>query len=596
MSAATDQSKASLFIPALLYIFVPSVLVLFHFSEWPKLAVLATGLAGILLYPQAREGKGGWLALFSGTWPYLILAAGIVWLSGVLPPFAENTDWRKHYALFNALVDQPWPPKFITGDGVSALRYSLGFYVVPALAAKWLGTWALSFAIFAWCTFGCYLGLVLAFGDKPRSKLQCFLIGTVFLLFSGADIVGAYLVANFPKPPMPFMHFEWWSGFGAFPSAVTSIFWTPQHLIAGWVGAFLFIRYPLKAVRSSGLIVCAAALWSPFIAIGLIPCFAWAVWTTSFRELLTKLNFVVAPVLLLISAQYLGKGTEGIPFSMIWNATAFAVGPWIWFILLEFLFIAVALWLLNPAARTIILMHGGFLLMLCFFSGGWLNDLLMRASIPALGVLAIYAANTIVSTRYDARKIPVLILFLAGLATPLGEIWRGVTSSRLNGMDKISIPAIVGEQEILRPQYLVRSKEEIKVLPPVFNEGNLKFAPFGLADFDFKLRRVSSDSFVDAGMTSQIMVLPAGYYKLAATLDWDAAAQAPGKNAGHISLHSARILIPIMESRENNKSVWCYFQSDGTPFRISFGLGGWAAGKGFVELKKIEISPVRPYE
>jgi hypothetical protein len=80
-------------------------------------------------------------------------------------------------------------------------------------------------------------------------------------------------------------------------------------------------------------------------------------------------------------------------------------------------------------------------------------------------------------------------------------------------------------------------------------------------------------------MASQTMVLPAGYYKLAATLDWDAAAQAPGKNAGHISLHSVRILIPIMESSENNKTVSCYFHSDGKPFQISFGLGGWAAGR-----------------
>jgi hypothetical protein len=116
----------------------------------------------------------------------------------------------------------------------------------------WLGTWALSFAVFAWCTLGCYLGLVLAFGDKPRSTFRCFLIGTVFLLFSGANIVGAYLVANFPKPPMPFMHFEWWSGFGAFPSAITSIFWTPQHLIAGWVAAFFLsgIRSRQSAVRA----------------------------------------------------------------------------------------------------------------------------------------------------------------------------------------------------------------------------------------------------------------------------------------------------------------------------------------------------------
>lgn len=592
---STGDSEASLFLPALLYLFVPSIVVLFYFSDWPKLAILLAGLAGVLLYPRSRTGKGQLLGLFVNTWPYLVLAAGIVWLSGALPPFAENTDWRKHYALFNALVEQPWPPKYIAGDGFSTLRYSLGFYVMPALVAKYLGAWTLSLAIFAWTTLGCYFALVLALGSKARGKLQCFLIGAVFLLFSGADIVGTYLLGHFPKPPVPLMHYEWWSGFGVLPSAVTSIFWTPQHLVAGWVGSFLFIRYPRQAVQSSGLIVCAAALWSPFIAIGLIPTFAWAAWTTGFRELFTKLNFVVAPVLLLISATYLGKGAEGIPFSMIWNGSGFSLNAWILFILIEFLLIVVALLFLNPGARTIILIHGGFLLVLCFFSVGLLNDLLMRASIPSLGVLAIYLAHTLVCMKNDVRKIPLLILFLAGLTTPLCEIWRGVVSSRLYESDKISLLTIIGEHEILRPQYLVPSKEEVQLLPPVFNEGNLKFAPFNHAEFDFNSRRVSADSFADAGMESQIMVLPAGYYKLAATLDWDLVAQDPGKNAGHISLHGVKILVPLMQSKENNKLVSCYFHSDGKPFQISFGLGGWASGKGFVELKKLEMSRVKDF-
>ncbi|EGH67413.1 hypothetical protein PSYAC_21371, partial [Pseudomonas syringae pv. actinidiae str. M302091] len=32
-----------------------------------------------------------------------------------------------------------------------------------------------------------------------------------------------------------------------------------------------------------------------------------------------------------------------------------------------------------------------------------------------------------------------------------------------------------------------------------------------------------------------------------------------------------------------------YFTSDGQPFRLSFGLGGWSTGKGSVQLKSLKI-------
>lgn len=587
-----DRREPSLFLAALLYLFVPSALVLFYFSEWPALVVPAVGLAFFLLYPEAKTHKAQFFILLSHTWPFLVLSAGIVWLSGILPPFAENTDWHKHYAIFNAMASQSWPPKFITNDGASTLRYSLGYYVIPALTVKWFGGWILSAAIFVWSTLGCYFALVLAFGTKSRTAMQAFLIGLVFLLFSGADILGTYLTGAFPSPSTPLMHFEWWASFGALPSAVTSIFWTPQHLIAGWVGSFLFFRYPLQAVRHSGLIVCAAAIWSPFIAIGLVPTFVWAVHVTGFGKLLTKSNVMVAPVLLLIAALFLGKGSEGIPFSLIWNGNGFSVINWILFIFLEFILIVVALLFLNPGARVIILIHGAFLLILCFFNGGALNDLLMRASIPSLGVLAIFFASSLVCMPNEARKIPILLLFLAGLTTPFSETWRGFVSPRVKNPDEISILSIVDKNRELKAQYFAPSNEKIALLPSIVNERDLELTQFGDATFDAALNRVSSDSFADAGMASQVMVLPIGYYKLDATLDWNIGATSPGVHGGHISIHGVKILIPVPESQESNKLVSSYFYSDGKPLRISFGLGGWGIGRGFIQLKKLQISPV----
>ena len=593
VNLTADNNEAALFLPILLYLFVPSAVVLFYFSKWPILVIGAAGLGSVFLFGESKLRKWPLRDLFFNTWPYLLLAAGIVWLSGVLPPFAENADWRKHYAIFNALTSKSWPPKFITDDGVSVLRYSLGYYVVPALAAKLLGTWILSTAIFIWSTLGCYFALVLAFGTASRRKMQCLLMGLIFLLFSGADIVGTYLTGAFPNPSSPFMHFEWWGSFGVLPSAVTSIFWTPQHVIPGWIASLLFIRYPREAVRNCGLIICAASIWSPFIAIGIIPTLVWAVLVTGFRELLTALNLMVAPVLLGLSFIFLTSGAGSIPFSLVWNGNGFSISVWILFVLLEFIFIAMALFLINPKTKAILLIHGGFLLLLCFFKGGVVNDLLMRASIPSLGIFALLTANGFVLGKNDVRKLPLLILFMAGLVTPLCEVWRGFISTRMKNADSISILNIVDDNRELKSQYLIPLDREIGLLPPVVSEKSLKFSPFGDAEFDFKLNRVGTDVYADAAMVSQKIILPVGNYKLDATLDWDVTAKVAGSNGAHISIHSVKMLVPIFTSRENNKLVSSYFYSDGKPLQISFGLGGWGMGKGFIELKKLEISPLK---
>lgn len=590
---AQYSNEFSFFLPILFYLFVPSAVVLFYFSKWPGLAIVAAVLGIIFLFRESRLKESPLRVLLSNTWPYLILAAGIIWLSGILPPFAENTDWRKHYAIFNALTGKSWPPRFFTDDGVSVLRYSLGYYVLPALAAKWLGAWILSVAIFIWSTLGCYFALILAFGAESRGKMQCFLIGLIFLLFSGADILGTYLTGAFPNASSPFLHFEWWGSFGVLPSAVTSIFWTPQHVIAGWIASLLFIRYPREAVRHCGLIVFAASIWSPFAAIGIIPTLIWAVLVTGFRELLTKANLIVAPVLLGLSVLFLTNGAASIPFSLVWNGYGFSVSVWVLFVLLEFILISISLLLINSRIKAILLIHSGFLLMLCFFKGGVVNDLLMRASIPSLGVLALLTANALVFSKNGVKKLPILILFIVGLVTPICEIWRGFVSVRMKNADKISILNIVDDNKELKSQYLIPSDRKIDTLPAVVDAKNLKFIPFGDAEFDFNLNRVATDVYTDAAMASQEIILPVGNYKLDATLDWDVTAKIVETNGAHISIHSIKILVPIYTSRENNKLVSSYFYSDGKPFQISFGLGGWATGKGFIELKKLEISPIK---
>ncbi|WP_143167513.1 hypothetical protein [Massilia sp. CF038] len=589
------------FMVAFLYLLLPSAIVLACFTRYPILVAGAATAA--ILWTGWRLGQipSFNLSALVRTWPYLLLAIILAWMSGAMPPFAENIDWYKHYAIFNALGEQAWPPQFLVADGMATLRYSLAYYVVPALAAKCFGATVLPLAIFAWTTLGCYLSLLLAFDARARSSRAALMLGLIFVLFSGADIVGTYFTGAFPSSPMPSMHIEWWSYFGELPSAVTSLFWTPQHAIAGWLGALLLFRFPHQGVRNAGVIGAAAAIWSPFVAIGLLPLLLWASATTGVRALFSRSNMIAAPVLLVLGALFLTQGAGGIPFGFVWNAPdviwykhAFSPVVWVLFVLLEFLLLACALVLLRPASKGIVAILCSFMLLLSVFSGGAYNDLLMRASIPSLAVLALLCAQALVCAAHSWRTIPLVLLLLAGLATPYGEMQRAVRGSRIKDAAAISMQDVLSQNPALQAQYVLPANIAVTVLPPVLDETRLTFTTFGNADFDVAGRRVGSATYTDAALVSQTVDLPAGYYQMRATLDWEVAAAEPVQHAAHISLHGKVMVLAIPTSQAHNKTIVKYFYWKGGATSISFGLGGWSSGKGAITLKQLRFSPALP--
>ncbi len=583
-----------LFVAALLYLLIPSAFVLIYFAPWPAAVAIAVGLAILWNTTHIQDAPKPLWASFRNTWPFLILAAGAVWLSGVLPPFAENSDWHKHYALFNTLANFPWPPKIVTEEGVATLRYSLSYYVFPAVVAKYFGLWVLPIAIFVWTTLGLYIAMLLAFfGGIARPASVFFLLGCIFLLFSGADILGTYYTGvSFG----PVMHFEWWWWrLGALDSTLTSLFWVPQHAIAGWIAAFLMLQYPRRSLQNAGIIAAAASVWSPFVALGLIPILVWAVFNVGYRVFFTRINFVAAPVLLVSAALFLTKGSSEIPAHVMWSFPAFTVGGWLVFVFLEFGAIALALMLVSPHATLLITLQCVFLLALALFNVGATNDLLMRASIPSLGILAVLSAQAVNYAPNTLRKAPLIVCLLLGLATPLGEIMRLSlpSSSRILNASEITIQDVVRGGKYL-PQYITYENADNAIKTAgVLHLSDLHFSEFGVARFDKNTHQVASDIFTDAALVSDDIALPAGIYKLDAVFDWNVASENTGQNGGHLSLHGDHILIPIMSSRSLDAHASSYFRVSEKPFKLSFGLGGWSTGKGFVRLKQLKIGLVK---
>lgn len=594
LDAHEAPAGAALYNLALLYLLLPAALVLLYFAPWPLAVAGATALA---LYwaidGRALAARPQWPAL-AGSWPWLALAAGVVWLAGALPPCAENLDWYKHYAMFNILRQQSWPPHMVSAGGVATLRYSLAYYVPPALLAKAVGSAVLPAAIWLWSTLGLYLALLLAFGTRARPAASALLLGAVFLLFSGADIVGTKLTGHSLGPAL---HFEWWWPLGALCAILTNLFWTPQHTLAALLATFLLLRYPRRTLANVGVLGAATALWSPFAAIGLVPVLLWACRVGGVRALWSRSNLLAAPVLLLAAARFLGEGAAGIPADLIWEFNDFTLGGWLLFLMLEFGAICLSLLMVTPGAALPVALCAAFLTLLALFRVGGGSDLLMRASIPALGVLALLSARAVAGAPNSVRKLPLVLCLLAGLVTPMGEIMRALTAPRIANPDRITLADVIQDNPVFERQYLVFKAADNTVQgESVLTLPALGFQPYGVAQFDLAQHRVASDQPTDAGLVSDLITLPPGVYKLEALLDWDVASGTRGKNGGQLSIYGQKMLLPIMPSTASGHALTYYLSADGKPFRLAFGLGGWSTGSGYVELKQLKLGLVKRRE
>ncbi|MFC5461330.1 hypothetical protein [Massilia niabensis] len=586
------QPSLAIFVAAFLYLFVPTVIVLVGFQPWKIAAPVAVAAAACLwwlalaLRGQARVPY----ARLQDTWPFLAMAACFVWLSGVLPPFAETYDWYKHYALFNELIDQAWPAAVPNGGELSTLRYSLSYYALPAIVAKFAGHAWLGPANFVWTTLGLYLALVIAFHAQAQSVVSRFQLCAVFLLFSGADIVGRYVTGHVHPVPM---HFEWWATFGQLSSSTTSLFWTPQHAISAWLGTFLILRFPQRALQCGGVLVAAIAVWSPFSAIGIVPVFIWAIFKNGWRHIFTWMNLLIAPVLLGVAGYFLTRGSAGIPAGFIWTAVGFSPGIWVVFLVLEFAAVAGALYLVERRNVALIIASAGFLALLSLFSLGAYNDLLMRASLPALAILAALSAMAVACAPSTARKTPLVICLVLGLVTPLGEIMRAIVGERVPKSETLWINDIFsGTGQFLAPQYLAPGFDGALWRTPVLELAGTTFTGFGEGMVDPVRKRIESASFTDAALVARPITLPQGTYEVEIVLDLDVAADKESGHAAHLSIHGQQLLARIGNTAGRGLAFRGYFRTKGEPVQLSFGLGGWAKGKGFVELKKLTISSV----
>jgi hypothetical protein len=362
------------------------------------------------------------------------VAAALFVLGGEGRFFYANTDWQVRDAVLNDMIRNDWPFAYTARGTAEILRAPIAMYLLPALVGKLAGLRAAELSMLAQNAL--FLGTILTLGSMLFRTGKARLIALlVFLLFSGLDLLGQ-LIVDAGVVLDPRSHLENWSKPLQFSSTITLAFWVPQHALAGWCGAILFLLRQRRMIPLAAFLtpLPLLALWSPLALIGLLPFAAYALAISlALREsrprdlLLPAVSIALClPALLYLQA---GSGAVGMRF--------YPVPPldYLRFQILELLPYAAPLLALSwrkGAERGPFLLATSALFILPFVQIGTSSDLMMRGSIPALAILAALTAEALSGFRSGERRLMrasrgILVTALAlGSITGAHEVARAV--------------------------------------------------------------------------------------------------------------------------------------------------------------------------
>ena len=439
---AADEALPVVARLAIVYLLLPLAVWLLGWFEWwvgvPVVALLVAGLWRALSgsWRQRIGRKAFALLLFA-------LFCGALTAFGVFD--GENWDSPMHRAMLLHLARDDWPVHLADhlSDEPPLLRTYLGYYMVPALVGKWLGLGALNWAVALWTWAG--IALVAALAAQGLPTLRAMLLATaVFVLFSGMDALeyvlrdgllgaipqfverlgvdGLYFIDSWASPD-----WAWHHAYGVgdpasspapaspmyleYPSHASLLGFNPHHFIGGGLATLLLLRLERNArfLAASGVVFAICLFWSSLLCIGLLALGGAMLLKNGIRSFLGWRNVFLAPALGALLALYLTSGQVGFPRGWLWDLYAsgfqLAVDMGIFYVA-EFMALALVLWWLRPGLAREPLFAAAVAVLLAapwFWYGGPRFNELHRVAIPAMFVLAYYAARAVVERLPEVR-------------------------------------------------------------------------------------------------------------------------------------------------------------------------------------------------
>ena len=416
--AAAESALPMLHRLAVVYLMLPVVVWLVGWFEW----WLGLPAAALLVGALRRPLSGPWRLRAPTPAEAAVLAVAALWVlataaGGVFD--LRNLDFFGHRVALLDLGRHPWPTYLpdplaawrpAPAEGPPAtpplLRYYLGWHMVPGLAAHWLGPAALSWAVAVWTWAGVALvALLFTHGRRGRALVVAL---AVLVFFSGMSFAGLpafkgweWIDRAIEDRSWHFLTYEpgflrTWSLTGILKSAA-------RHFLAAGLYTLLclHLRRQPRFLAVLGVLLAAAPFWSAFVAVGLLPLLVVVLWMNGVRPFLRWPNLCLAGPLFGVVVLYLTSGAMDFPHGWLWQREGYdwprLMRRLLFFYLSEFLLLAVLLAVVRPAVRRepfFIAAVTALLLLPLYWYGQW-NELLTRASLPALFVLGWLCAGAV---------------------------------------------------------------------------------------------------------------------------------------------------------------------------------------------------------
>ena len=411
-----------MFFLAIVYLALPVFILLSSLFSLPFTicSIIALSVLVIACHRQLTITRQTPMPSWRKSYPLLVITVSLVAI-GVINPYL-HWDWDKNFGIFNLLRDAQFPPIFTRLDGQPRLlRYYLAWYIVPSLSARLVDDF-LSPVLFLSTAFGITLALLMAFAHLQRAR-DFFIVTIVFFLFSGLDIVGRWITGK--GGGSQFDLYQWYVDWGSISFPLLGTTMHPQHAIPAWLAVSMLLADRRLTLRYGVLIGALVLMWSPLVAVGLIPLYAWATIKEGPKIIFTPANVIAAPLIALPLILYLTQGTAVIPFSFIWEIVN-GFGELLMFWSVEFLVIALAIYYAYRADNQLLLLSVISLLCLSLFSYGVINDFIMRASMPYIFILAILAAKAVVASRGIPRILLIICLSIGAIPVAI-SLFNGIT-------------------------------------------------------------------------------------------------------------------------------------------------------------------------
>ncbi|MCI8331034.1 MAG: hypothetical protein HFE04_02905 [Bacilli bacterium] len=443
----------------ILYLVIPIIIQLFFWYKRiisiPCIILLLT--ATILVLKKIKPLKEEEYAKIFNKKKIIIMIILIIILnlmSGAGGISYQNWDYHGRNAIFNDLIENPWPVKYdysnmsyessVFGDS-AILNYYFAFWLPGAIVGKFLGFKIASLFMLIWQTIGVTIFFYLMMRFMKNIKYRYFLI---FLSFGGLNVIGHIIVNNhygLPISPIGVTHIDTSMGSFCMSTFITQLFWVFNQSIPTWIAVMLFLQE--KNYKTCGYYFGLLIPFGPFPMIGfLYLIFCYIIFGKNLKEkinlkrikeLITIPNFFgcisILPILFMYTLNQSPKGFrifDGIKYGNLGDI----LFNYILYLILEVLVYIIIINKKNY--RQIIMCFTFFIIAPLFYLGGG-ADLGNRATIPLLVVMLLIINQYLDNIKIKEKKQRILQYTLIGILTisfltNYNEFYRSITYTYKN--------------------------------------------------------------------------------------------------------------------------------------------------------------------